>query len=307
LGIDRSNGVVARVSFLWRVSVVSFSVVFEDNHLIVVDKPTGLATMGTAQDEPSLAREVQAYLKQKYSKPGNVYLGVVSRLDTVTSGLVVFARTSKAASRLTVQFQERSVLKWYVAAVPTVPGKMATYQNSPPNSPWFDTRQVVWEDIIWKDEAAHRMRIRSRSSIDVGLEPRGGAGDRDEDGDAWGQSAKLAWRFLGRQADLDLLLVRLTTGRKHQIRTQFAARGVPILGDRKYGSLATFPAGIALHAWRLEFWHPITKNRLTFCRNVPRAWGELPAFTVEPDVPVDRANLVTGAGKLLQWLGESRP
>lgn len=274
---------------------MSIAVVFEDNHVIVVDKPAGIATMGTAADETSLAREVQTYLRQKYNKPGNVYLGIVSRLDTVTSGLIVFAKTSKAASRLTNQFQQRVVQKWYVAAIPTVPQKMVTPSTSPTATTWAEASQIIWEDIVWKDDAAHRMRVKHSNKRPDSLDRAGSGADGETE-----QSAKLAWRFLGRGSTYDLVLLRLMTGRKHQIRVQLAERGLPVLGDRKYGSPVPFSSGIALHSWRLDFFHPVTKGLQSYCRNAPNAWSKLESLQVEPDLPIV-ATLETA--KPLQLLG----
>lgn len=278
-------------------------IVYEDNHVLVVDKPVLLATMGTAAGERSLARELQAELKRKYQKPGNVYLGIVSRLDTVTSGLIVFAKTSKAAGRLTTQFQQRQVDKWYLAAIPSVPSR---WTNSPAHlsmpaaaapasgmpvgpdaggmqgegrvdSLWWQVSQRLdgrWLDRLWKDDQAHRMRCEvGAAESDRSLAGGEGPG---EVGPAGRVAAGLDWRFLGRGPDYDLVAVRLLTGRKHQIRVQFAARGLPILGDRKYGSPAPFPAGIALHSWRLAFTHPVTQQPLSFVQSPPPTWRSLP-------------------------------
>ncbi len=262
---------------------MSISVVFEDNHLVIVNKPAGLATMGTSPTEPSLAREVQAYLKRKYNKPGNVYLGVVSRLDSVTSGLVVFAKTSKAAARLTNQFRDRTVVKWYLAAVPSVHRQWMEPGNASPESDWFDSAQVYWQDIVWKDDTAQRMRVR-RAAV-----PTKQVGKLSEFGEVSeeGQLAQLTWRLLGRGPAYDLVLVRLLTGRKHQIRLQFAERGLPVLGDRKYGSRVAFGRGIALHSWRLELVHPVAKTKLSFFQEPPHAWSGLDPVHVESDVPCE--------------------
>jgi 23S rRNA pseudouridine1911/1915/1917 synthase len=125
----------------------------------------------------------------------------------------------------------------------------------------------------------------------------------------------LEWRFLGRGSDYDLVAVRLLTGRKHQIRVQFAARGLPILGDRKYGSSVDFPAGIALHAWRLTLAHPVTRQTLSFVQGPPAAWRTLPACLPAADL----ADIPAGDGgrvnqkpalnpvELVRWLMEAEP
>jgi 23S rRNA pseudouridine1911/1915/1917 synthase len=263
---------------------VKFTVVYEDNHVLVVNKPAGLATMGTAVNEPSLAREVQAFLKQKYGKPGKVYLGIVSRLDTVTSGLIVFAKTSKAAGRLTTQFQKRVVQKWYLAAVPSLSLPPALVIPDVPPLSWQQTWHHCWADRLWKDDAAHRMRLRKPGPSGSRSASESGASAGEASGLA-GEAAALHWRYLAIGSHFDLVLVQLLTGRKHQIRVQFADRGYPILGDRKYGSPVAFPQGIALHAWRLAFQHPVSQETLTFCETVPAAWKILDPVQPWADVP----------------------
>jgi 23S rRNA pseudouridine1911/1915/1917 synthase len=292
--------------FQARCERLTIAVVYEDNHVLVVDKPAGLATMGTEESAPSLARDIKHYLKEKYKKPGNVYLGIVSRLDAVTSGLIVFAKTSKAAGRLTTQFQERRVSKRYLAVVPSVRPQPA---NSHGSGPWARTVHDRWEDWVWKDDKAHRMRGKigvSESSTNASTlgcvpeseanrgpsqvpEPLGkppspirGPGDQDATGV---QLAALNWRLLASGAGHSLVLVHLETGRKHQIRVQFALRGLAIVGDRKYGSSETFSSGIALHSWALRFQHPVTRELLAFVAPPPATWRSLGQFRVEPDLP----------------------
>lgn len=215
------------------------SVLFEDNHLLVVNKPAGLATMGVGPGEESLWERGREYLKRKYAKPGNVFLGVVSRLDSAVSGVIVLARTSKAAARLSEQFREGTAEKTYLAIVS---GKL-----SPPAS----GRLEHWMD---KDESRQKMVI---SPV-----PKPG----------WKQ-ALLEFRRITSLADNHWLLeVRLLTGRKHQIRAQLAAAGWPICGDRKYGSKQAFPSGIALHSYSLSLTHPTQKNRVNWSAPPPKAW-----------------------------------
>ncbi len=196
-------------------------VLYEDNHLLIVNKPARLATMGVGQGTTSALTLAKTYLKHKYQKPGNVYLGVVSRLDSLATGALVFARTSKAAARLTEQFKAGTVEKTYWALVEGM--------IEPPAG--------EWTDYLSKDEAAHRMRIVT-------------------DKHAGAKRASLAYCFLRRVGrsptdSCSLIEISLHTGRKHQIRVQFADRGHPILGDQKYGSTRPFPNGIALHSRRL--------------------------------------------------------
>jgi 23S rRNA pseudouridine1911/1915/1917 synthase len=219
-------------------------ILYEDNHLIVVNKPPLLATMGVAADHESMVTRVKDYLRRKYDKPGNVYLGVVSRLDSHACGVLVFARTSKAAGRLSEMFREGSVGKTYLAIVEgNLSGKSG-----------------IWEDWMIKDEAAQRMRTVNG--------PRG----KSESGKAL--HARLGWRCLGAHNDLTLVEIDLQTGRKHQIRAQFAGRGFPILGDRKYGSRRAFEgnSGIALLAHVLKLEHPVRKSMMEFPVQPPDSW-----------------------------------
>jgi 23S rRNA pseudouridine1911/1915/1917 synthase len=180
------------------------------------------------------------YIKRRHHKPGNVYLGVVSRLDTPVSGIVVLARTSKAARRLNEQFRSRTVRKHYWAFVEGY--------ECPPQGECID-----W---VWHDEGHRRMRVVTRGTPNA-LE------------------AQLAFRRLKTIGDLSLLEVELRTGRKHQIRVQLAHRGWPIVGDRQYGSRLGFSAGIALHARRLLIVHPVKGDVLEFVAPVPDSWATL--------------------------------
>jgi 23S rRNA pseudouridine1911/1915/1917 synthase len=212
-------------------------VLYEDNHLLAVVKPPGLATMGAAAGNDSLVELARRYLKQKYAKPGNAYVGVVSRLDAVASGVLVLARTSKAAKRLAEQFRRRSVEKTYWAIVA---GCVRPAQGS-------------CDDWVRKDERRHRMSI-VRSTAQ-------GA-----------RQAILTFRRLEQLPAGSLLEIDLQTGRKHQIRVQLAHRGHPVLGDRKYGSATPFAAGIALLARRLKLVHPVRREALELIAPVPDSW-----------------------------------
>jgi len=214
-------------------------VLYEDNHLLVVNKPAGLATQGAEAGTASMVTVAKEYLKHKYQKPGNVYLGVVSRLDSVVSGVLVLARTSKAAARLTEQFQSGKVEKMYWAIV-----------EQPPAPPSGELSH--W---VLKNDAAHRMEV---------VPPHAPGA----------QQARLSYRTLGRETTGTLLEVHLLTGRKHQIRLQLAAIGCPMLGDRKYGSRQAFRKdAIALHCVRLAIEHPTTCERLEFHAPPPAAWN----------------------------------
>ncbi len=217
---------------------MKLDVLYEDNHLLVVCKPPAMATQGVARDRQSLVTAARQYLKQKFHKPGNVYVGVVSRLDSPVSGVVVLARTSKAAGRLSEQFRLHTVRKHYWAVV----------EGNPP------ARVTDCLDWVRHDDRGHRMQIASS-------------------GAAGAQEARLRCRRLRSLSGLALVEVELVTGRKHQIRLQMAERGWPIVGDAKYGSRRRFAPGIALHARRLVFVHPVKGDVLDLTAALPRSWA----------------------------------
>ncbi len=212
-------------------------VLYEDNHLLALNKPAMLPTMGAPGGTETLLTTAKAYIKEKYQKPGNVYLGVVSRLDAPVTGVVLFARTSKAARRLTEQFRAATVEKTYWALVE---GRMEPADGELAN--WL---------------APHK-RHRRMQIVGPGLP---GA-----------KEARLRYRRLAPCRGLSLLEIGLITGRKHQIRVQLAHRGFPIVGDRKYGSPVPFPSGIALHARRLVVAHPAGGQAVELFAPPPRYW-----------------------------------
>jgi 23S rRNA pseudouridine1911/1915/1917 synthase len=216
----------------------SLEILYEDNHLLAINKPAPLATMGAAPGEPSLAALAKEYLKSKYAKPGEVYLGVVSRLDAMVTGVTLFARTSKAAARLSEQFRTREVEKTYWAVVENA--------DAPATGECHD-----W---LRKDDAAHRMVIA-----------RAGA--------PGAQEAKLTFRRLQTVTGGALLEVTLETGRKHQIRVQLASRGWAVIGDRKYDARTHFDPGIALHARQLTIDHPTRHEPITIVAPLPASWS----------------------------------
>ena len=212
-------------------------VLFEDNHLLVVNKPAMLPTMGVAPERPNLLKVAKEYVRIKYDKPGNVYLGIVSRLDAPVTGLVVMARTSKAAGRLSKAFRDHEVEKIYWA--------IADGQIDPPSG--------RLENYLRKDERHRRVHTTHADCPDAQL--------------AW-----LEYSMLKASDDHSLIEVRPGTGRKHQIRVQLAKLGFPITGDRKYGSSVEFPHGIALHARGLILEHPVRREPLHLEAPLPAAW-----------------------------------
>ena len=225
------------------------TILYEDNHCLAAAKPAPLLTQGVPPGVPTLEAMVKDYIKDRYNKPGNVYLGIPHRLDRPVSGVVVFARNTKAARRLAEQFSQRQVRKVYWAVVePDAAGGL------PPD-------EGVWEDWLLKfqDEA--------RSECVAPDTPKA-------------RRAVLRFRRLSASADGALLEIEPETGRMHQIRVQAAARGWPVRGDMLYGARLPFgpPAElprdrvIALHARSLTFLHPIRYEPLTVTAPAPEAW-----------------------------------
>ena len=215
----------------------ALDILFEDNHVVAVNKPAGWPSTHFDGSEETVDRLVKAYLKEKYRKPGNVFLGVVHRLDEPVSGALAFARTSKAAARLSEQFREGAVEKTYWAVVEG---------DRLPDAGAF-------EDHLRKDDAAARVEVV----------PAGAPG---------AQLARLLFTVRHRHGGLALVELRPHTGRKHQLRVQLASRGWPIYGDAKYGSRHALGPAIGLHARSLTFLHPTSKNPTTVTADVPPAW-----------------------------------
>jgi 23S rRNA pseudouridine1911/1915/1917 synthase len=218
------------------------AVLYEDNHCLVVNKPAGLLTQGDITGDASVLDAARAYLKEKYAKPGKVYVGLVHRLDRTASGVLLLARTSKAAARLSEQFREGKVEKVYWAVVEGHP-----HQES-----------GEWTDNLRKDEL--------RNVVEV--VPPGAPG---------GQRAALTYRVLERSARTTWLEIRPATGRSHQIRVQLASRGLPIVGDRKYGARSALRAAdgrtcLALHARALKFKHPTRPEAISVTADIPAGW-----------------------------------
>jgi 23S rRNA pseudouridine1911/1915/1917 synthase len=200
-------------------------VVYEDNHIIIVAKESGEIVQGDKTGDTPLSDIVKQYIKEKYQKPGDVFLGVVHRLDRPVSGLVVFARTSKALSRLNRMFAEGEVHKTYWAIV----------KNTPAQTEATLTHWLVRNEQQNKSYAYDREVPRSKKAV-------------------------LKYRVIGHSDNYSLLEVNLMTGRHHQIRCQLAKIGCPIRGDLKYGAPRSNPDGsISLLSRRVEFVHPVSK------------------------------------------------
>lgn len=241
-------------TFDWRI-------LYEDGPVLAVNKPAGLLTLGAHDPAiPTLERQVRGYLKHKYHKPGNVYLGIPHRLDRPVSGVILFARNSKAAGRLAEQFRERQVEKIYwgiTVREPEVPSGSLT-------------------DWLLKEPDKAHVHVVPPETPDA-------------------RQAVLHYRVVGTTPLGTLLEIELETGRMHQIRVQLAARGWNILGDVQYGAerllLNPEPADptmnpIALHARQIKFLHPVRYDAVTVVAPLPETWGDL-----QLELPTDTSSM----------------
>ena len=211
------------------------TVVYEDNHIIIVNKTASEIVQGDKTGDTPLSETVKLYLKEKYQKPGNVFIGVTHRLDRPVSGLVIFAKTSKALTRLNEMFRAGEVKKTYWAVV----------KNAPKESEGELVHFLVRNEKQNKSYAYDKEVPNSKKAV-------------------------LEYRLIGRSENYYLLEVDLKTGRHHQIRCQLAKMGCPIKGDLKYGSPRSNPDGsICLHARRVRFVHPVSKELIELKAPLP--------------------------------------
>lgn len=201
-------------------------VLYEDNHIIIVNKRSGEIVQGDKTGDRTLADDVKAYIKEKYAKPGNVFIGVVHRLDRPVSGVVVFAKTSKALSRLNNMLRDGQIHKTYWAIT----------KNTPPKE---EDTITDWLTRNEKQNKSYAHRLEVHGS----------------------KKAVLKYKVIARSDNYSLLEINLLTGRHHQIRCQLANMGCPIKGDLKYGAQRSNPdGGISLLSRRIEFIHPVSKT-----------------------------------------------
>jgi len=213
-------------------------ILYEDNHLIAINKPVGWPSAHFNGVDETLDRVVKDYIREKYDKPGNVFLGVVHRLDKPVSGVLLFARTSKGASRLCEQFRDSSIDKTYWAMVDT--------DRDIPEA-------GTLHDWLRKDEDTGIVEVVAPNAPDA-------------------QQAVLHYTLVHQTHGQSWLELRPQTGRRHQLRVQLASRGWRIHGDHKYGATSMFAHGIGLHARQLTFLHPTKKEPMSLVADVPRAW-----------------------------------
>lgn len=216
-------------------------VLYEDNHLIVVYKSAGVLAQGDKTGDQCLMDQVKQYLREKYNKPGNIFLGLVHRLDRPVQGIVLLAKTSKGAARLSEQFRDQTVEKIYHALVV---GQLPQSQG-------------LLMHFLKKDEASNKTTVYEREI-------------------AGSKRAELAYEVIRSGVTHSLLKIRLGTGRGHQIRAQLAAMGCPIVGDVKYGAPEPLPdKSVALAATSLEFQLATHSHRQRVEVDIPREWAEL--------------------------------
>lgn len=211
-------------------------ILYEDNHVIVCIKPAGVLSQSDGSGAPDMLTILKRYIKEKYGKPGEVYLGLVHRLDRPVSGVMVFARTSKAASRLSEQIRTRKVEKLYRCVVNGVLEGSGRLEN-----------------YISKDE--------DRNIVTVSDSEKPGY-----------KASYLDYRAIATKDGLTLTEIRLGTGRSHQIRAQMAHNGYPLVGDQKYGLKDNRCKDIALESFKLSFEHPVKREFITFEAPIPEGF-----------------------------------
>ena len=223
------------VSNTKQAGITAKQILFEDNHLIIINKKAGQIVQGDKTGDTPLSELVKDFLKKKYHKPGNVFCGVIHRLDRPASGIVVFAKTSKALSRMNTLIKDREIRKIYWAVIEKRPEKM----------------EDRLEDYVQKNEAKNKSFVVAKNKNKALL-------------------AQLDYKMLSSSDNYSLLEIHLITGRHHQIRVQLSHIKCPIKGDVKYGSKrANKDASIHLHARKIQFTHPVSKEEISITANPP--------------------------------------
>ena len=218
------------------VKYQDISILYEDNHLLVVNKPANIPTCLDSSNDKDLLTLMKEYIKEKYQKTGNVYLGLVHRLDRPTAGIIVFAKTSKAADRLTKQINSKTFIKTYYAVIEGIPKE-------------YDTLK----DYLYKDEKTNTSYVVDKTK---------------------GKEAILEYQVIKSKNNLSLVKIKLLTGRHHQIRVQFSNRNYPLYGDHRYNPkcINDNKTDLALIAKELSFYHPTTKELLHFEIELPKKY-----------------------------------
>jgi len=222
----------------------TLKILYEDNHIIVVDKPAGILTQGDYSGDESLLEMIKEYIRTKYNKPGEAFTGLVHRLDKPVSGLLVFARTSKAAARLQKEFTSGRIKKFYLAVIEN---------NSPVKDGWNRL-----ENFLERDRDITRIAKNRSARSEKGI---------------------LYYHHLASNSEYSLVLIKLETGKKHQIRAQMAGIGKPVAGDKKYGAKSDSGISILLHSAYLSFSHPTKDEIMKFYSPPPGSFDR----KIDPD------------------------
>lgn len=213
-------------------------VIYEDNHLLVVEKPVNILSQGDDTNDKDMVNLLKSYVKEKYNKPGNVYIGLVHRLDRPVGGVMVFAKTSKAASRLSEQVRNKSFKKTYRAVIH---GKM-------------NKNNDTLNDYLYKNKKTNMVSVVNKNHKDA-------------------KSAELSYETLGFKENKSLVEIDLKTGRSHQIRVQFSSRKHPLFGDQRYGQdVNKVGQQISLWSYRINIIHPTTKEKMEFICPPPQEY-----------------------------------
>ena len=213
-------------------------VIFEDNHLLVVEKPVYILSQGDDTNDKDMVNLLKQYVKEKYNKPGNVYIGLVHRLDRPVGGIMVFAKTSKAASRLSDQVRTKTFKKTYRAVIH---GDM-------------NKKEDTLKDYLYKNKKTNMVSVVNKDHKEA-------------------KNAELSYKTIDRKDGFSLVEIDLKTGRPHQIRVQFASRKHPLYGDQRYGqNVNKVGQQIALWSHKLEIKHPTTKEKMEFICEPPKEY-----------------------------------
>ncbi|CEO16239.1 pseudouridine synthase RsuA-like [[Clostridium] sordellii] len=211
------------------------NVIYEDNHLLVVEKPVNVLSQGDDTNDKDMVNLLKNYLKVKYNKPGNVFVGLVHRLDRPVGGIMVFAKTSKAASRLSEQVRNKSFKKTYRAVLN---GNMKKDKD-------------ILKDFLYKNKKTNMVSVVNKNHKDA-------------------KDAELSYETISKNEKFSMVQVDLKTGRPHQIRVQFSSRNHPLFGDQRYGQHINKKGDqIALWSYKIEITHPTTKEKMEFICNPP--------------------------------------
>lgn len=213
-------------------------VIYEDNHLLVVEKPVNILSQGDDTNDKDMVNLLKNYVKEKYNKPGNVFIGLVHRLDRPVGGVMVFAKTSKAASRLSEQVRNKSFKKTYRAVIHGTMNK----------------KEDTLKDYLYKNKKTNMVSVVNKNHKEA-------------------KNAELDYETLQSKNNCSLVQIDLKTGRPHQIRVQFASRKHPLFGDQRYGQdVNKVGQQIALWSYKIEITHPTTKEKMEFICEPPKEY-----------------------------------